>query len=310
MISAMRLFALALTIAAAVAVPSSGSAQTTIEPRGDTTDAAIEGRPALWRLSDADSTVWIFGSIHLLYPDMEWRFAALDQAFAEVDIVYFESRLGESLESALQARVYAIAFNAPGVTLSDQLSPDGRARLARVATRLGVSPTMLDTLKPWMAFWSLTTLVYQAEGAVTESGVDPTLHAEAVAAGKEIRAFEDIEDVMRYLTDYSEADQIAILELSLRQIEEKPETPRALIEAWSAGDMERIGALVLDDIDDAPAAFYERLFRERNVAWAEQIDAFMAGSGDALIVVGAGHMVGPDSLILLLEARGHAVERR
>lgn len=293
-----RAFARPLACAAMLAVASLAGAP----------NAAAE--PAIWRVSDADSTVWVFGSVHALPEDAHWRRPEIDAALAAADAVYFEIALDEKAEAEILNLALQRAFNPPGVRLSQLLSAEGRARLDRVAASLGVTAAPFERMRPWMAMVQLDGLITTAEGAAPEYGVDSILEAEARGAGRDVRSLELPAQALDYLADLPDADQIRLLEQSLVLYEEHPSFGKELEAAWLAGDLETLETLLLGALAQMPPSVYDRLVRTRNLDWAEQLDAFMAGSEDALVVVGAGHMLGDDSLVLMLEQRGYTVERR
>lgn len=275
------------------------------------TSSPARAEPAIWRVSDADSTVWIFGSVHALPPDLEWRRSELDVAMAEAEVVYFEISLDPQTEAALQMRVLELGFNAPGVRLSDSLSPEGRQRFERVLSGLGATITPFERLKPWLAVVALDALIMESEGSVPEAGVDALLEQEARAAGREIRSLETMEQALGFFADLPDADQIMLLEQSLILYEQHPDFGKELEAAWVSGDLETLETLLLGALAQMPPSVYETVVRNRNLDWAEQLDGFMSeGDATALVVVGAGHMLGDDSLTLMLEERGYTVERR
>ncbi len=272
---------------------------------------SASAEPAIWRVADADSVVWVFGSVHALPPELDWRRPEIDRAMATASIVYFEITIDPETELEIQRQAIAVGFNPPGVNLTDLLSAEGRARLERMANDLGVSLTPFQRLKPWLAVVALDALVTEAEGATTDAGVDAVLEAEAHAAAKDVRALETPEVALAYLAELSDEDQIMLLEETLILYESFPSFGKDLEAAWLAGDLERLETLLLGALEKLPPAVYDRLVRERNLDWAEQIDAFIAGGAeDAFVIVGAGHMLGEDSLVGMLEARGYTVERR
>ena len=55
--------------------------------------------------------------------------------------------------------------------------------------------------------------------------------------------------------------------------------------------------------------FYDALFLNRNTNWVPQIEAMLDEPGNVLIAVGAGHLAGPDSVITMLESKGHTLTR-
>ena len=266
-------------------------------------------KPAMWRMSDADSTVWIFGSVHLLDPELKWRRPELAEAMAEAEIVYFEAPIDFVAQARASFLVAELGMNPNGEMLSEMLSPETAAMLAEIAEELGVSAEYLEPMRPWLVVTTLSGLMAQKTGATTSAGVDVNLGLEAAQAGKELRYFETVEQQLRFFADMPLAVQVEILESTLIEYRQDPDMLDDIVAAWVSGDLVAMDALLREGLDTAPQELYDVLFLNRNRAWAEELDAFMAGSGDALVVVGAGHMSGVDSLIGLLEARGFAVER-
>jgi uncharacterized protein YbaP (TraB family) len=194
-----------------------------------------------------------------------------------------------------------------GRTLSALLSPAGRARLTRIATRLGLPPAALQPLRPWFAEVTLTILHLQARGAQQGAGVEETLSAVAPPSA-ERRAFETPEEQVALLSGAPAAEQVASLEETLRQIEEEPAAFDVLQKAWIDGDVARIHREAVEPLRRATPALYRRLVSERNRRWADRIERLLKSPERAFIVVGVGHLVGPDSVPALLRRRGVVVE--
>src|SRR5687767_2295067 len=57
--------------------------------------AAKSPGPALWKVADQDTTIYLFGTIHMLPAGHEWRTPLLDQAFASADELVIETLLGD-----------------------------------------------------------------------------------------------------------------------------------------------------------------------------------------------------------------------
>src|SRR3569832_777584 len=55
---------------------------------------AASAAPAMWEVSDADSKVWLFGSVHVLPSGLAWRTPVLDDAMKQSSLVYFEADIG------------------------------------------------------------------------------------------------------------------------------------------------------------------------------------------------------------------------
>lgn len=265
------------------------------------TTAAAE--PATWTIRDADSTILLFGSVHLLPDGLDWRPAALDAALAEADDLWFETQT-EGGEGRMATR--ALGLLPVGESLSVKLSPDGRARLERVSSAVGLPPAAVDGLRPWLADVTLSVAMLIRDGARAEAGVEAVLADAAPGAGR--RYFETPWEQITFLAEAPEADQLAALEETLRQLDEEPELFTRLVRAWLAGDQAAIDSLGVGPLRSLSPVLYERLIAGRNRRWTERILERLAGSGTTVIVVGAGHLTGPDGVPALLRARGVTVE--
>ena len=268
---------------------------------GTVTPASAE--PAMWTIRDADSTIVLFGSIHLLPEDLDWRPDALDAALAAADDIWFETPT-DGGESAMLARQYGLL--PAGDSLSAKLTPQGRERFERLAGRYGLSPAALDGVKPWLADLTFSIAALISEGAAPDAGVERTLADAAPQASK--RYFETPAEQIGFLAGAPEAEQLLSLEETLRQLDDEPAMFRDLVHAWLAGDQKALEALGVTPVRSLSPVLYERLLAARNRRWVDTIAQRLAGTGRTVIVVGAGHLTGPDSVPALLRARGIAVE--
>lgn len=268
------------------------------------TPAAAE--PPVWTVRDADSTLVLFGSVHVLPADLDWRPDALDTALAHADDLWFETPVDTANDAEASAAAQAKGYLPEGQSLSALLTPEGRTRLDRVCGRLGISPAGVDRLRPWYADVTLGVVALMQQGATVTTGVERTL-ANA-APGAKRRAFETSTDQIGFFADAPLADQLASLEDTLKQIDEDPAYYDRLIDAWARGDTKAIEDLGLTSMKQVSVYLYDRLIVQRNRRWVETITERMKGSGETVIVVGVGHLVGPDSVPALLRARGFAVE--
>jgi uncharacterized protein YbaP (TraB family) len=263
--------------------------------------------PPVWRLKGRRAEIVLFGSVHLLSPGLAWRTPALAADLAKAKTVWFEIPVDAATRGrAAQAAVAASRLPGGG-SLSALLSSEGRARLERVSAALGVPARAFDGYRPWFAEVSLTLLQLQAKGADQSSGVEEVLSRSA-PAGARRQAFETPEEQVRLLADTPLADQVASLEESLRQIEEEPDGFAALEKAWVDGDLAWLDREAVEPMRKAAPKLYERLVTARNRRWADRIERLLAGSESAFIVVGVGHLVGPEGVPALLRRRGVTVE--
>lgn len=264
-------------------------------------------QPPVWVVRDADSEIVIFGSIHLLPPGVEWTPPVLDEVLAKADDIWFELPIDPASTAESGRLALAQGLLPVGEKLSDKLSPVGRERLARACAGLGVSCPVVETMRPWLAEMTLVIGRLARDGASGSLGVEQTLAAAAPATAQR-RAFETPAEQIAFFAGASEADQVASLEDSLRVMEEDPGAFGELVDAWVGGDLAAIEALGLKPLRKAAPGLYDRLIVQRNARWAKTIEERLAGSGETVVVVGAGHLTGPDGVPAMLRARGLTVE--
>jgi uncharacterized protein YbaP (TraB family) len=262
--------------------------------------------PPVWTVRDTDSTIVLFGSVHVLPADLDWRPDTLDAALATADDLWFETPVDAASEAEAGAAAQARGYLPADQSLSALLTPEGRTRLDRVCGRLGISPAGVDRLRPWYADVTLGVVALMRQGATVTTGVERTLADAAPAAQR--RAFESSTEQIGFFADAPLADQLASLEDTLKQIDEDPAYYDRLIDAWARGDTRAIQDLGLTPMKQISVWLYDRLIVQRNRRWVETITQRMQGSGKTVIVVGVGHLVGPDSVPALLRARGFTVE--
>lgn len=263
--------------------------------------------PALWVVKDADSTIYLFGTVHLLKPGLDWRSPRLDSALAESPELILEVT-GMDDPAAILPLIRAHGLD-PASRLSDKLDPEDRPRLVAAAQLVGLPPQALEPMKPWLAALTLTVAPIQKAGYDPKSGVELILLSEAKAAGRRVGSLETAEQQIRFFADFPEAMQVDFLEATLDDVDEAAAQLDAMVAAWQAGDVAAFETLMLAEMRTGYPGLYEVLLAGRNRAWAEAIKAKLAGSGTSFIAVGAGHLIGPDGVQAELAKRGIAVER-
>lgn len=264
--------------------------------------------PLLWTLSDDDSRVTLLGSVHLLTAGDYPLAAATEAAYESADVVAFEIDLGTSDAEAL-ALFPRYALYPDGRTLRDVL-PDSLARALDTRLRtVGQSVEMLDPFRPWAVGFYLAELEGRPDGLDPALGVDRHFFGRARADGRATVALETVADQFAALTGASDADQVAQLARALNTPDALHDEMTRTLALWRTGDAGGLATLIKTELATQPIAF-KRLLRDRNRAWVAQVEALLARDGeDVLVVVGAAHLVGPDSVVEMLRARGHAVER-
>lgn len=264
--------------------------------------------PALWVVTDADTTLYLFGTVHLLPRATDWHFPALDQALADSEALVVEITDDDKAHMTALVRRYGIDTAHP---LASQLSSFERGRLDRAA-RLADVPggtAALDIMRPWLAALMLTVAPLTKAGLDPAAGVDIQLRASMTRAGKPVRALESAEQQIRFLADMPQAQQLALLRSTLRDTDRATVNLNALLGAWKAGDDAAMARLQNDLMRREEPRLYQHLLVDRNKLWATRIKAMLDEPGTVFIAVGAAHLAGADSVQAQLAALGVASTR-
>lgn len=269
------------------------------------TPAPASAEPALWLIRDDDSRIWLFGTIHVLPPETNWRGPKVDAAMAEADELWMEIADISSFGAQVVASVLALRYGlSPSRPLSSRLTADEYESLDRAARSIGMSAEQLNVMRPWMA-----GMLLQA-GATVESGMDANSGVE-VQLGKvfrprrvPVRGLETIGEQIRVFSDLPEEEEIAFLRDTVEQMDVANDGFAELVDSWAKGDTSFIEKAIVGDMQQGSPALYDALITRRNANWTDQIEKMLKGKGDVFIAVGAGHLVGPDSVQAMLAKRG------
>ncbi len=266
-----------------------------------------EGKgPALWVVRDADSTLYLFGTVHVLRPTTAWGSPRVDAAFDSADQIWFEiSNPDDQAAVVPLIQQYGLSPDRP---LSSLLTAEEMTTLNNVAAGAGLPPGQIDVFRPWFAGLALSMAPLLKAGYDPQSGVELVLKARAGAAGKPIQGLETIDKQISILAGMSEADQLAFLRTLLESYDEASVELDRMVGAWAAGDVATLEAVAVTEMQSETPALYEALLVRRNTDWANQIQTMLEGSGTAFIAVGAAHLAGDDSVQEILEDRGVRVE--
>jgi uncharacterized protein YbaP (TraB family) len=268
---------------------------------------AAHAQPPVWIVSDKDSQLVLFGSVHVLPPGLDWQPPALKSALAHADDLWFELPIDPQTEAATSQLAAQLGVLPPDKSLFKLLPAADAARMQRVAAAYDVSPALLDRLQPWLAEIALAGGAYRKAGAGGDSGVEKTVAAAAPADAAR-RAFETPEQQLAVLADAPMADQIASLSETLKEMEDEPDEFATLLKAWMSGDLGALDREALQPLRKASPDLFRRLVSERNANWAKALDARLKGKGRTVVVVGVGHLIGAGGLPTRLRALGYSVK--
>lgn len=266
--------------------------------------STLPPRQAMWSVQGPKGKVVLLGSMHALREPARLR-PEVSQALARAKRVVFESDFTNP--TALQQQVVGRGTFADGQSLSRVLSPATLASLDQALRPHGMTAAHLEQFEPWMVSFVVASVQLVGAGAKAEHGVEHLLHAQSVAPGKPVLWLEQTPAMLGALDAMPLSDQEVYLEATLREPEQMPARLDQLARAWHTGDLATLDVLLNEFREQSPL-MHERLLTDRNRSWVPGVEGFLNSEGETLVVVGAGHLVGADSVVELLRARGYAVQ--
>jgi uncharacterized protein len=269
---------------------------------------AAYAEPLAWIVSDADSRIILYPTVHALPEGLDWQSPALAGVIAASDEVWLE--LGDANAPGLAEEVSQLvaAFGmSPDLPLSKRLNPDQYAAFSAAVTKLGIPAEALDNFQPWLAALAMTQAELAAAGITGERGVEKVLSG--LFAGRPVKNLETAAQQTRILAELAGDEQVAFLMTAVDTAGTASTRLLEITRDWAKGDLEGMEEMLIAELRADYPVIYDRLFTARNKAWADILAAELAGSGSDFIAVGAGHLIGNDSVQNLLAARGYAVRK-
>jgi hypothetical protein len=263
----------------------------------------------LWEVESPQNSVYLLGSIHTLretdYPLPQTMLDAFDDA----ERLVFEINLAEAETVATQQTILQAALpDSPEESLTEALTPDAYQTAERAIADLGFPIAAFNSFEPWFFSITLTSLRLVQLGFEPSYGVDFFLFNEAQTAAKPIAALETIEAQMSIFDDLPLSIQSELVEQTVLELDLLESSFNTLIDAWKSGDVATFEQLSLESFTDYPEV-YDVLLTQRNQNWLPTVEALVNQPDDYLIVVGAAHLVGDDSLVRLLSDQGYTVRQ-
>ena len=263
-------------------------------------------QPALWEVSDPDTTIYLFGTIHLLPEDLQWRTPKIDQAVANAQELVVETLIDEKNPAKLMQAMASIGFAPNLPALADRIPKAKRTALEAAIKKSGFPPQALDKMKTWTAAFILLGNKFRELGL--SGGVEGVLKSSFTSDGKKIGELESNLEQLSFFDKLPEAAQRSLLEGAIDDNKAMDSEFAGMLKAWTAGDVQGIARTFDRDLSGSPALQHS-LIHQRNANWSKWIEQRMTKPGSVMIAVGAGHLAGKDSVLEMLKKDGYKVRR-
>lgn len=275
-------------------VSAASSANAKVYPAGSVWVVDKEGYPG---------QLYLCGTIHVLrqtdYPLAE----SYDYAYQNAQRLLFELPPGASEAPEFNRRLMELGRYSDTTTLQAELGPTVWMRVEEWARTRGKSTTSLQALKPWLASLVITSEEFQQLGASNAMGVDQHYEQRAARDGKPGQGLETVELQLQLFSGLDRNQQILMLEQTLEEARTMAEEYDNLVKAWKNGDLELLYSLINREAEKHPELM-EIFINKRNRAWIPPLMDFLRNGESVMVLVGAGHLGGPEGLVALMRKQG------
>ena len=269
---------------------------------------AKAAKPAMWQVYDSDTSIYLFGTVHLLPPGTQWRTAKFDQAAKEAGTLVVETIIDETNPRVFAAELARISIR-PGLPpIVSRVPPEKQAALRAVIAKSGIPEAALNNMETWAAAFALLQLQFKELGVSGSDGVELALRKTFNQAGKPVEQLETNAQQLGFFDTLPEAAQRDLLEGAIETPAAAKQQFNSMLAAWMSGDVNAIARTFNAELAKSPD-LREALLRRRNANWSYWLASRMQRPGTVLVAVGAGHLAGDDSVVEMLKKRGYRVKR-
>jgi len=286
-------------LAATTLLAGSAVAQTAAPVAATAPAPKLMADPALWVVKDKDTTIYLFGTVHVLKPGTEWLDGGVKKAYDASSEVVLE--LLQPDNAAMQSLIGKYGVDPDGPALTAKLSPEVKALYEKTTTELGLPAPAFEQFQPWFVSTILSLTAITKAGYIPESGVERQITAAATRDGKRMAGLETAEQQLGFFASLPEDAQLKFLKSTLEELQKVQGVFDEMVADWAKGDPDGLARILNASMSESPE-LVKTLLTDRNARWAQWIDERMDKPGKIFIAVGAGHLAGPNSVQEMLKA--------
>ncbi|MCK6371956.1 MAG: TraB/GumN family protein [Gammaproteobacteria bacterium] len=257
----------------------------------------------LWEMRGEANRIYLLGSMHFLRPGRDALPAAVISAYQDADALIMELDLDDLDPVASAGLLQQLGTDPEGRSLQELLGGSDYQEAVDRARAIGIDIGLLQTFEPWLAAITISQLKLQMLGFDASAGVEQQLAVLAARDGKEIRGLETLQEQLAAMDALPPKAQRTFLLETLDEAADIDGRIDDMVTAWRQADLRAMERQFLDGTQQQPE-LYRRIVVERNRNWARQFADLARERRNLLVVVGTLHLVGPDSLIGMLEDAG------
>jgi uncharacterized protein len=294
------------TLTASAQTRSTTKSTTSQTTPSTTTPSFVTATPGLWMVKDSDTTIYLFGSVHVLPKNIDWFRGEIKRAYESSSEVVLEELNPD--QPTQQSLIDKIATDPDGPALTKKMTARDATTYRKLLAKEGIPAEAFEKYEPWFVAMSLGVLPLLKAGLSPDDGVEQVLTVASKRDGKKIGELESFEMQLNFFDRMSETDQLKSLESTVASFDKTYETFQASVVAWSKGDLNGIVRATASELESQPS-FEKILLTDRNTRWAKWIDTRLDKPGTVFVAVGALHLAGKHSVQVQLKKRSIIAKR-
>jgi uncharacterized protein len=264
-------------------------------------EAGAKERHCLWRVTNARAPFYLLGSVHALQASDYQRAAVIEDVIRQSQQIFFE--IDPKEQGIFAEKLRAAAKLPKGQEIRGKINTKTYTYLRKIT---------VGGMREWQHLhsWAIAMLLEypKLQGVSYVYGVDHHVAERARKYSKATAGLETPDEHVRVFSDMQEIEGEVYLLQALVHAAEEAQQYRRDVAAWKAGDTNRLYAMQVRRINEAPTLWW-RLLDRRNAKWVPKIEAAIKSGKPTLVVAGALHFSGPRSVIKFLEERGYKIEQ-
>lgn len=271
--------------------------------------AAPSKASPVFKVSKDGDHFYLGGTIHLLSKVDYPLPSAFDEAFKATNTLILETDLTKMASPHAQHLLAKSFFYPHQKTVKDYVLPATYARFKKSAHASNLPLPQLERLRvgPMMAQVVVTKL---HELGIGSEGVDAHYLAKSKQLNKHrVQFLESIDTQISVMAGLGKGQEELYLSLALDDLDQLASVFKDMITQWRTWQPDKLDAHSLKPMRDKFPTAYQALVVDRNNRWMATLDQLIDNGQSELVLVGALHLVGDDSLIAKLTQRGYTIEQ-
>jgi uncharacterized protein len=263
---------------------------------------------SVWKVQKDNSVIYLGGTCHILRESDYPLPPEFDKAYKASEVVVFETDLGKLQDPATQQKLLANAMYADGSTIDKHLSAQTYGELRTYCESNNIPLAAFSRFKPSMLMVTLTFMELMKMG-VTQQGVDQFFYEQAHKDKKAVEGLETVDEQINYILSMADGNENEFVRYSIKDLKTIKQQFNILADAWRKGDVQKLDEFMVSELKSRQPKLYRKLLTDRNRNWLPLIEAYQKTPRTEFILVGAGHLVGPDGIIEALKKKRYKVEK-